>query len=94
MCEERTKQLHQNHAGCGRACDVGSMVTPPQLKHVDELVRDAIANGAIALCGGKIAESKDGSVPSLLSFAYLGPKDCCCLFGRPADRETLLLLRL
>eukprot|EP00750_Incisomonas_marina_P031124 INCI7715.1.p1 GENE.INCI7715.1~~INCI7715.1.p1 ORF type:complete len:794 (+),score=143.16 INCI7715.1:668-3049(+) len=58
--EIEVRKVRQGNPLCADGCCMGSMVTPPQLAHVDELVRDAIANGARALVGGKISQNKDG----------------------------------
>ena len=57
---KRVKTMRQGFALCDGGCDVGSMATPVQLEHVQELVQDAIANGAQALAGGKIAQDQNG----------------------------------
>ena len=38
------------------------MVTPPQLEHVNDLVQDAVRNGATIVSGGKIAQTEHGYV--------------------------------
>jgi len=58
--KEAILKIHQGDPLCSRGCDVGSMVTPPQLVHVNELVQDAIKNGARALTGGRIAQGLNG----------------------------------
>ena len=42
------------------AIDVGAIITPMQLAIVDELVQDAIENGARLVCGGKRVRVSDG----------------------------------
>lgn len=39
--------------------DLGASTTQAQVQHVDRLVKDAIAHGAKALCGGRIATADD-----------------------------------
>jgi acyl-CoA reductase-like NAD-dependent aldehyde dehydrogenase len=52
--ESRTKALRQGiPTGPGKV-DVGAIVSPLQIKVIDTLVQDALANGARALAGGKL----------------------------------------
>ena len=40
----------------GKESDMGPMINPAQVKHIDELVKSAKAEGAKILCGGKPAK--------------------------------------
>jgi acyl-CoA reductase-like NAD-dependent aldehyde dehydrogenase len=55
--------LRQGIAAAPGRVDVGAMTSPLQVKIVDELVRDALANGARALVGGKLPEGKGTFYP-------------------------------
>ena len=47
--------------------DVESMVTPPQLEMVRDLVQDAINHGAQAVVGGNISQNQNGCARVLRS---------------------------
>ena len=55
------KQMRQGTATEPGAVDVGAITTRQQLKIIDTLVKDAIANGARAIAGGSRDESRPGN---------------------------------
>lgn len=55
----KVKSLRQGVDKPGAPCDIGAMITPAQLKIVDEHVQDAIAKGARVTTGGRPAD-RDG----------------------------------
>jgi acyl-CoA reductase-like NAD-dependent aldehyde dehydrogenase len=55
--------LRQGSAGAPGTLDVGALATPQQRRIVDELVRDALANGARALVGGKLPDGPGNFYP-------------------------------
>lgn len=56
-------QLRQGVATGPGHLDVGALTSPLQVRIVDELVRDALANGARALVGGKLPAGKGNFYP-------------------------------
>ena len=56
-----SRQLRQGPALKPGTVDVGAITSPLQLKLIDELVSDALANGARAVVGGKLPEARNGN---------------------------------
>lgn len=55
------RQLRQGIPEAPGTVDVGAITTPQQIKIIDSLVQDALANGAKALTGGAIRELGNGT---------------------------------
>ena len=55
---ENIRKLRQDAPGESGSVDIGAVTFPPQLKIVDEQVKDAVAKGAKVLVGGHPKESK------------------------------------
>jgi acyl-CoA reductase-like NAD-dependent aldehyde dehydrogenase len=66
---ELTQPLRQAPPSIGEPVDVGAILSPLQLDHIEALVRDAVASGATLLSGGKRALTDQGQFfePTILA---------------------------
>ena len=58
---EAANQLRQGVSTGPGSVDVGAITTPQQMAVIDSLVKDALANGAKAIAGGAIDDSRPGN---------------------------------